>query len=141
VPLDGISDGDGTSYQTLDVYTFKESDTTTQEFQLVSNSDGKFRWIVGGYYFDQDGDAYFKADFSGGALVVSNQAQHVDTTTYALFGQLGYDFSENCSLTVGGRYSDEEKDLKQTRLAGTTAVIGVRRFGATTSPTRNTSTK
>ena len=120
--LDGISDSDGTSYQTLDVYTYEDSDTTTQEFQLVSNSDGKFRWIVGGYYFDQDGDAYFKADFSGGALVVSNQMQHVETTAYALFGQLGYDISENWSLTLGGRYSDEEKDVKQTRLPGTTAV-------------------
>ena len=120
--LDGISESDGTSYKTLDVYTFEETETITQELQLVSNSDDRLQWIVGAYYFDQEGDANFTGDFRGGALFISNQHQAVDTTAYALFGQLSYDLSGSLSLTLGGRYSDEEKEVEQTTIPGTIPV-------------------
>lgn len=43
--VDGVGESDGTSYKTLDIYTFEETETFTQEVQLVSNSDESLNWM------------------------------------------------------------------------------------------------
>ena len=119
--LDGQSESDGTSSPTLDVYTFEDTDTFTQEIQFVSTNDSNLQWILGGYFFDQTGEANFTADFifGFGPGILSNQMQKVETTAYAVFGQASYDVTDKISLTVGGRWSHEEKDVLQTFIPGT----------------------
>ena len=119
--LDGNTDADGTSSASLDVYTYEETETLTQEFQLVSNYDGPWQWLLGAYYFDQEGEASFTADFifPFGTGILSNELQEVDTKSYALFGQTTYDLSDQWSLTAGARWGKEEKDVKQTHIPGT----------------------
>ncbi|MGE0623756.1 MAG: TonB-dependent receptor [Pseudomonadales bacterium] len=86
----------------------------TQEFQLVSNGDGPLEWIVGAFYFDEDlSTDYFFEDvnvftfFNGGTL---------DTTSFAVYGQASYDFSDSglpIRLTAGVRYTDDEKKIDE----------------------------
>lgn len=119
---DGEVDSDGTSSPTLDTHTFEEADTLTQEFQVLSADEGPWKWVVGAFYFDQEGAASFTADFlfRFGPGVLTNELQEVDTTAYALFGQASYELSESLSLTVGGRLSYEEKDVRQFKIPGAT---------------------
>ena len=78
----------------------------TQEFRLSGQSDDLF-WQTGLYYFDEDFDL-LNRDFIVPTLsaLVSQQ-----TTSIAVFGQVEYSFTDQWALTVGGRWTDDEKDL------------------------------
>ncbi|MAC32329.1 MAG: hypothetical protein CME38_01830 [Haliea sp.] len=113
------TDGDGTSDVTLDATRAQDVQTYTQEFQLLSNGDGPLNWIVGMYYFYQEGDTFAIADINGGAATISNMDQYVETDAYSLFGQATYNFNDHWALTLGGRWNTEEKDVEQTLIPGT----------------------
>ena len=78
----------------------------TQEFRLSGNTDKAF-YQFGLYYFDEDFDL-LNRDFLLPFLsaIVSQQ-----TTSWALFGQSEFELSDAWSLTLGGRWTDDEKDL------------------------------
>jgi iron complex outermembrane receptor protein len=78
----------------------------TQEFRLAGQADQLF-WQTGFYYFDEEFDLlnYNFGDPAGSALV--NQ----QTTSWALFGQAEYQFTDAWALTAGARWTDDEKDL------------------------------
>ncbi len=79
----------------------------SQEFRLAGRADRLF-WQAGFYYFDEDFDLinqnFIEPVFSA---LVSQQ-----TTSMALFGQAEYELGDAWSLTVGGRWTDDEKDLQ-----------------------------
>lgn len=77
----------------------------SQEFQITSNFDGPFNWVAGFFYYQEDIDLDFIFFFP------SPFQLEVDTTAWALYGQGYYDFSDNLRLTLGVRYTDEEKDF------------------------------
>ena len=140
-----------------------DSEQMTHELQFISDFDGKFNFIAGLYYFEQDARLYFDfqnavdpiystplnwdtefvtlalasptfgprfplatlpgaamsefvlggfryADFQGDP---QNRAFWFDTdldvTSYAGYGQIDYDFTDKLKLTVGGRYTFDEK--------------------------------
>ena len=52
---DYFGDSDFTSLELLeDTFQFVEIDTFSQEFRLASNNDGRFSWLVGGFYSNED---------------------------------------------------------------------------------------
>jgi iron complex outermembrane receptor protein len=79
----------------------------TQEFRLAGQREKLF-WQAGFYYFDEDFDL-INQDFITPALtaLVSQQTQSM-----ALFGQAEYELNDAWSLTFGGRWTDDEKDLQ-----------------------------
>jgi iron complex outermembrane receptor protein len=79
----------------------------TQEFRLAGQSDKLF-WQTGFYYFDEDFDL-LNQDFGtpAASAVVSQQS-----TSWALFGQTEYQFTDAWALTAGARWTDDEKDLQ-----------------------------
>ena len=89
----------------------------TQELRLTSNFGGKLNYQTGLFYFAEDLtiDSFsYEALFTGGAqngLVVQKQ----DTKAWALFGSVDYDISEQTSMTVGLRYSNDEKEYSSRR--------------------------
>jgi len=93
----GVATGDG-----LD-----DLEQLTQEIRLSAQSDRLF-WQVGMFYFDEDFDLlnqdYLTPQLSA---LVSQQ-----TTSWAIFGQMEYTLSDDWALTVGGRWTDDEKDLQ-----------------------------
>ena len=85
---------------------------------------------VGGYYFTQD-IAYQEnrilpqrgLDFSGGGLI--------DHETWAIFASTDIDLNDTLTLTLGGRYSYEEKDAQiATLFSNLTPTIGMIVFPA-----------
>ena len=79
----------------------------SQEFQALGAAFGsRLDWILGAYYFEEKADnpnelEFLVADFLSGGRT-SNEA-------WALFGQGTWALSEAFKLTVGMRYTDENK--------------------------------
>ncbi|MEO1203131.1 MAG: TonB-dependent receptor, partial [Pseudomonadota bacterium] len=105
--------------------------TFSQEFQLLSPSDGPFTYVAGLFYYDEDYD--IDEDFDAGAQACipvvfalagagaaaacaaapQNPATDSDytqsLTSTAVFAQGTYEVSDRLSFTVGGRFTDDEK--------------------------------
>ncbi|MCK9563799.1 MAG: TonB-dependent receptor, partial [Bacteroidales bacterium] len=117
------TDGEGTSALGLDAYVRDEEKAYAQEFQLLSNGDGAWRWVAGAYLYGSDADFELLADL-GSPSLLSQGDQNVETRAVAAFGQATWQFSTNWALTVGGRWSSEEKELvsRASRATPVTAV-------------------
>lgn len=93
----GVATGDG-----LD-----DLEQFTQEFRLSSQNDQWF-WQVGTFYFDEDFDLLNRDFLNPAASALVSQ----QTTSWAVFGQTEYQFSDAWALTVGARWTDDDKDLQ-----------------------------
>ncbi len=94
----GVATGDG-----LD-----DLEQFTQELRLAAQASDQLFWQAGLYYFDEDFDL-LNQDFlnPGASAKVSQQ-----TTSWAVFGQAEYAFTDVWALTVGARWTDDSKDLQ-----------------------------
>ena len=112
--LDWIGDADGGGGAHLDAFVFENSEGYSQEFQLLSSSDSALTWILGAYYFDDNHDYELTVDFSDvvPGFLFSQSYQSVDVKSWAIFGQASWAFSDRMTLTVGGRYTEDDKDVK-----------------------------
>ena len=101
------------------------AEAISQELRLTSNDDGRFDWIVGAYYKHDNvdkNDIFISENFlgalAGGAAVAnplstasgqSNWYNNGTMDSYAIFGQLGYEFTDALKLTVGLRQTWDKK--------------------------------
>ncbi len=97
---------------------------TTHELRLQSNNDGSLQYIVGLYYEDASHD-YRQEWIQGGMAKGADFEQFVgepdlwyltdqirsDEQT-ALFGEVSYDFTDQFTVTVGGRFFKNESALE-----------------------------
>jgi iron complex outermembrane receptor protein len=105
-----------------------QSNEVTQEFQLVGNISHSFDYVVGLYYFQENANhAEFgtigipKEFFPGSGPVFSeDQSRYVtaEAKSKAAYAQVTWHISDPWSLTLGGRYTKD--DRKATRDALTT---------------------
>jgi iron complex outermembrane receptor protein len=92
-------------------------DQFTQEFRLASRVEGKWDWLVGAYYFDEE----LKAEtFSYNSLAPGNPQdgyafQTQDARSWALFGSIDFRPTERWTLKGGLRYTADEKDFSAER--------------------------
>jgi iron complex outermembrane receptor protein len=98
-------DGDHSPHRISQFHDTLEQEQFTQEFQLLGTYD-RLQWIVGAYYFNEDGDNVNTLDFT-----VSNfrSGGSFDNEALALFAQATYDITDNWHMTRGGRYTEETK--------------------------------
>ena len=102
---DFARDGDHSPHRISQFEDTLDQEQFTQELQLIGTHD-RLDWILGLYYFAEDGDNVNTLDFtvsnfrSGGAF---------DNTAWAAFAQATFDVTERLHLTLGGRYTDEDK--------------------------------
>jgi iron complex outermembrane receptor protein len=87
-----------------------ETETISQEFRIAGGQEN-FRWLGGFYYFDNEVDGSYVLDttFLDFVLLDANYVQ--ETESWALFGQVEYDFSEQWTLIAGLRWTDEQKEM------------------------------
>jgi iron complex outermembrane receptor protein len=75
----------------------------SQELRLVSNGDGPFKWLIGGYYSNED---YREIAFlTAGPPGAFDGDLSYKYDTYAAFAEVGYDIVDRLTFTVGGRYT------------------------------------
>ena len=79
---------------------------TSQELQVLYDNGG-FHGLFGAYYLDASSQTIFDVRLPGGVTALT--FGDVDTETYALFGDFTYDFSEMFSISIGGRYTWDQR--------------------------------
>jgi iron complex outermembrane receptor protein len=90
----------------------------SQEIQLISDTGGDLRWIGGLYYFKEKGTRYstfYESRFDIIAGMNGTEAGvklggDVETTSWAVFAQGTYDINDEVAVTLGLRYTDDEKE-------------------------------
>lgn len=100
-----------------------KSESMSQEFQLLSNGDGPFQWVAGLYYFNESGVEDFLFGGTPGNFFFTFR-QAVDTDSYAAFAQTDIALSEQLKITLGGRYTrDDKKFVYRSPLGNATAGV------------------
>ena len=84
-----------------------EQEQVSQEIQLLGDvMDGRFDWILGFYYFQEDGQNVNTLDF----LISSFQSGgFFDNQSIAVFGQGTFDITDRWHLTAGVRWTEDER--------------------------------
>lgn len=96
----------------------------TQEFRLSSDYQGAFNFLLGAFYFEEERSG--KAMFTHPTLAAAQQAaglpeefesfniesDPVESESIAFFGEGYFELNEQTLLTVGVRYTDDEKSIR-----------------------------
>lgn len=84
----------------------------SQELQLTGTAvDKKLNYVLGAYYFKESGNLHDYVTFAEGLLQVDGP-NDLSTRNYAFYGQLDYKFTDQFAITVGGRYTHENKEFE-----------------------------
>jgi iron complex outermembrane receptor protein len=116
------------SYETFPTFTAFtreeiEQDFFNQEIRLVSTSDSKLNWIVGAFY-NKFESVDISAEFTPGYAQFAGfdrpddleyfAAGSSETIESAVFGEIGYQITDQWQVTIGGRFYDYEIELQST---------------------------
>jgi len=81
----------------------------SQEVQLLGSAlDKRLNYVLGAYYFKEAGDLHDYVTFAQGLLQVDGP-NDLKTENYAVFGQIDFRPVEQFGITIGGRYTHENK--------------------------------
>lgn len=126
--------GNGSNGQLLFAQPVAEKSNTqqfSQEFRLTSdNADSRWDWIAGAYFKRDEidkTDRFIGENFLGALIPGGNNplstlsgenrwVNEGEISNMAVFGQLGFKFTEKLKLSVGLRYTEDEKEGTVTGL-------------------------
>ncbi len=98
----------------------QEYDSISQEFRLLGNAfDAKMDYVMGVFYMDEEGD------LSNETIAAGNSSTNIASYTneaWAVFGQGTWHFSEALDLTLGARYTEEDREMEKAFIVGTSFV-------------------
>ncbi|WP_439532240.1 TonB-dependent receptor [Polymorphobacter sp.] len=93
----------------------------SQEVKLAGNTlDGKLQYVTGLFYLNESNRTAVidTVDLLGvGPTVFGDRIIENGTKSFAVYGQIDYEFVPNLSLQLGGRYTTETKDFAVNGLA------------------------
>jgi iron complex outermembrane receptor protein len=109
----------------------RKLDQWTQELRIASPDTGRFKWQLGGIYFDSrdntefDQRAYFLTSNALGTTPNPNNwvLLHNVNTSWALFGQASYQLTDKLTATGGVRVTHDSKDTTLLKTANTIANV------------------
>lgn len=113
-------DVETTKIHTIDLYINQSDEQFTQELQLSSNADSFATWVVGAYWFDgESSHDPFGVDYNVPVPPLDTRAINADLTTesYAFYGQSTIPVTDKTNLTLGIRYTSEDRDIKASDIA------------------------
>lgn len=104
-------------------FTREDQDERTfnQELRLVSSGDGPLSWILGGFYNELKVNAESReftpgySEYLGGGRPDNLEyfsVNRTDLTEQAIFGEIGYEFTDRWQVTVGARFYDYDLDTQ-----------------------------
>ena len=119
---DGRFDGDFSHYEAVSSAVAVDMDQYSSEFRITSPEFEDWDWVAGLYTFYSDMDTEGETGMLellgpvfGFGLIFPEGAVNFDsntheTTSFAAFGQVNWDFVEDWRLTLGARVTYEEKE-------------------------------
>lgn len=114
-----LQDQDGTLAFGYNLGTDEQDRSFSQELRL-SNQGERWNWILGLYYYHGETERLDTLAAGPGFAVPSFQNttgtynQDLTVNSYALFGQATYDITDRLNLTLGARYTFDEKESDMT---------------------------
>ena len=102
-----------------------EPEQWSQELRLASNSDGPWNFMVGGFYLDYESEVHYYvysaalelfgsiAGIPAEQRLFDNDTQDYRLETWAAFGELYWQARDDLLVTLGLRYTEEEKSSRQ----------------------------
>lgn len=102
-----VIDFDQTPLPYLDVPAIYSDNQFSQEVQALFEGD---RWsgVAGIYYLDSTAAGVFDT-IAGNLGVAIAAAGSVDTTSWSVFGDFSYDLTDRLEISVGGRWTQDDK--------------------------------
>lgn len=95
-------------------YAFGEREQFSQELRLATDLDGPFNFLIGGYYLHATGggfvDTYMPANRTFGFIASGNTTNAI-VDSYAVFGEVYVDLTDNLSILGGLRYTQDDKEI------------------------------
>lgn len=119
-------DFDSLQADDLDVPAIYENDQLSDELQL-SYTGERLNGVIGAYYLDANASTVFDVllgptgDLIGLPGLNAQTFGDVNTKTWSVYGDFTYDFSDMLALTLGGRFTHDERTsqvLRRTYIGG-----------------------
>lgn len=113
-------DADGSPIRLLEFSFGLTNWQFSQELQLTGQLlDDRLKFVLGGYYFKEKSQLNDYVTFDQGIFEIFGP-NDLSTKNFAFFGQVDFEVSELISFTLGGRYTEEDKQFLggQTDLNG-----------------------
>ena len=110
---ESLIDFDNLPADTFDAPVIYENEQFSQEFQANYTSD-RLAAVLGFFYLDANAFNAFDVVL-GGAGVTAFTLGDYDTNAYAFYGDLVFDINDQWSVSIGGRYTEDERDATVTR--------------------------
>ena len=120
---DTVIDFDNTPAPTLDIPAYYADDQLTQEFQFLFDYD-RMQGVLGFFYLDGHAEGAFDT-IAGNLGIVIGTGGQVETESWAGFADINLDFTDRLHLSLGARYTLDDK---------TGTVFRANYLGATNSP-------
>lgn len=92
------------------------------DIHIVGNKTGRWSWLAGAEYYDLNDKAQIilsKSSTGTTAATLSpgtDQVVRIDFTSWAAYGSLGYDITDDLNLTGELRYTHDDKNIVSARL-------------------------
>ena len=99
----------GVAYEDADITNSTDISVFSQELRLESTGDSALYWSAGLYYADDDIDENYLMEFRGSFGLTGESRYSQTTESIAAFGHVEFDFTDRTRLTVGLRYTDEDR--------------------------------
>lgn len=114
----GIAENDGSPLPVLRSRDLQEFESWSQEFRLIGNTmNDRLSYALGLFYFEEEGDVFNETRVFGGVQNMVNIAEF-SGEAWAAYGQVTYAFTDRLDLTVGVRYTDEDREMKKLQTLG-----------------------
>jgi outer membrane receptor protein involved in Fe transport len=117
--------GDQRDIERVSIQNAENYNQFYQEFRISSISDGTANYTAGVMYFDGQMDMTQTFHAVMGAIgppfsppMARHEFAGSQTESYAAFGQVDWQLSDTFTLTVGGRYTDEDRDGRKAQRPG-----------------------
>ena len=129
----GSTDLDGTRFTRFHAATADETDLFSNELRFAGSSgDEKLDFTFGVFYYESELRYVEQRHIFGGAFFAEGGGDQ-ETSSIAIFTENEYHFNDQWSALFGLRYSDEEKDIDFSEVAGSNCE-GVTSFPITSLP-------
>lgn len=116
-------DEDGSPIEILSTVNDFEQEQFSQELQLLGQSfDDRLNWILGAFYLEEEG-CHLDLVYLYGESITSGGC--IDNETTALFAQGTFDFNEKFSLTLGARFTDDQKSYSPDSVVLRSELVGL----------------
>jgi outer membrane receptor protein involved in Fe transport len=117
--------GDQRDVERVSIENAETYDQFYQELRISSTSDGGTQYTAGLMYFDGEMDMTQTFHAVGGAVgppisqpISRHEFASSQTESFAVFGQVDWQMSDTFTLTLGGRYTDEDRSGEKAQRPG-----------------------